>query len=154
MPDEIGFVQHIEHAQTSPRRFVHIGRADPSTSGPDGGFAELALRCAIERDVIGQDQVCLPIDPQSIRGYVDPLSGQLVQFLEQAARIDDHTGAQHTRNPRVQDTRWSQVELERLSTRHNRVSGVVAAAESGHNVRFTGQHVGDFAFSFVAPLGP
>ena len=35
----------------------------------------------------------------------------------------------------------------------NRVAGVVAALRADDDVRLLGQHVNDFAFAFVAPLG-
>ena len=35
----------------------------------------------------------------------------------------------------------------------DRVAGVVAALRADHDVRLFGQHVDDFAFAFIAPLG-
>ena len=35
----------------------------------------------------------------------------------------------------------------------NRVAGVVAAGVADDDIRLLGEHVNDFAFAFVAPLG-
>ena len=54
---------------------------------------------------------------------------------------------------RAQNPRRNQVEDVFLLADKNRVPGVVAALGADDDVRLVRQHVNDFSFAFVAPLG-
>jgi hypothetical protein len=53
----------------------------------------------------------------------------------------------------MQDPGRHQVQLPRLAIADDRVAGVVPALEAHDRIGTLGEHVGDLAFTFVAPLG-
>ena len=78
---------------------------------------------------------------------------QPANFADQAHRVDHHAVADNTDLAPPQDARGDKMENEFLLANEDRVAGVVAALSADHHVGLAGEHVDDFAFAFVAPLG-
>ena len=134
------------------RRFVAVGRADAALGGADLvlAFERLALR--VQLAVIGKHQV---------RGFAEEqvavdLDPELAQPSISSTRL---TGSTTTPLPMThilflrRMPGRDQVQDVFLPFDEDRVPGVVAALRAHDDVRLLGQHVDDFAFAFIAPLG-
>ncbi len=95
-----------------------------------GGFAE--------------EQVAVDLDAELAQG---------LDLLDQADRIDDDAVADDAGLAPAQDAGGDEVQHIFLPFEVDGVAGVVAALRANDHVRLLGQHVNDFAFAFVAPLG-
>ena len=145
-------VEHVLDADPEPRRLVGVAGADAALRRPDLELAELRLAGGVEEHVVGHDQVRVRGDPQ--RADVDPAAAEPVELLDQHVRVDDDAVADRAGEPRMEDPRRDQVELELLAVADDRVAGVVAALKADHERCPLGEQVDDLALSLVAPLGP
>ena len=70
----------------------------------------------------------------------------------QMVKVNDHAGAQHTYNIRVQDAGGEQVQNKLALLGHNSVPGVVSALIAGYDIGIFGQQVDDTALALIAPV--
>ncbi len=144
-------VEKVLHADAQTRGLVGVAGADAPAGGADLQSAELGLAGGVEQQVVGHDQVGVGRDPQP--ADVDPPRPQRVELVDQHARVDHDSVADHAALARIQDPRGDQVELPLLIAPHDRVAGVVAALKSHDGVAVLGEQVGDLALALIAPLG-
>ena len=70
----------------------------------------------------------------------------------QMVKVNDHAGAQHAYNIRVQDAGGEQVQNKFALLGHNGVPGVVSALITGYDIGVFGQQVDDTALALIAPV--
>ena len=147
-------VGKVTGADAATVHLVLVARADASAGGADlgvpglGGFAR-----AVHAAVVRHDDVGLRADHQPAGGHVNALGVQLVQFLAEDDRVQDHAVADEALLARMKDTRGDEVQDALLAVDHQGVPRVVAALETDDGVRALGEHVDDLAFALVSPLG-
>ena len=75
-----------------------------------------------------------------------------LHLVREVVEVDDHTGAQHTGDIRVQDAGGQKVQDELALFGDDGVSGIVAALIAGNDIGVFGQQVDDAAFALIAPI--
>ncbi len=75
-----------------------------------------------------------------------------LHFICEMVKVDDHAGAQHTGDIRMQDAGGQQVQDELALLGDDSVSGIVAALIAGNDIGVFGQQVDDTAFALIAPV--
>ncbi len=118
---------------------------------PICSLPELRLAGGVEQHVVRHDQVRVGRDPQ--RARVDLAVAQPVELVGEHLRVDHRPVADHAQLVGIEDPARHQVQLEHLVAAHDCVAGVVAALEAHDRIGTLGEHVGDLALPFVAPLG-
>ena len=101
------------------------------------------------------------IREHQVRGFADEqvafaLHAELAQpidFRDQADGVDDHAVADDAQLAFAQNAGGHKVQDVFLFADEDRMTGVVAALCADHDIGPLGQHVDDFAFAFIAPLG-
>ena len=90
---------------------------------------------------------------EKIAVRLDAELAEPVDFLHQAERVDDDAVADDAELAFAEDARRHQVQDIFLFADEDGVAGVVAALSADDDIRPLGQHIDDFAFAFIAPLG-
>ena len=142
-------VEQVLDADPEPRGLVGVGRPDTAPRRPDLELAEPPLARTVDRDVPGHDQVRVARDPERLRGDAPAL--EVVDLLQQHARVDDAAGAEDAHLP-GEDARGQVPELERLAVDDDGVARVRPALVAADEVRLLREQVDDLAFPLVAPL--
>jgi len=93
-------------------------------------------------------------DHETRGAHVDALGGQGVDFAKEDGRIKHHAVADEAYFARVQNARGDEVQHALLATHNKGVPSVVAALKANDGGAFLRQHIHDFAFALIAPLGP
>src|SRR5207253_3060452 len=106
------------------RRLVRIGRPDAAARRPDLELPEPPLARAVERDMPGHDQVRVPGESHALRRDAPRL--EVVELLDEHARIDDAAGTEHTLLA-PEDPRGHVLELVRLAVGDDRVARIRTA---------------------------
>ena len=75
-----------------------------------------------------------------------------LHLIREVVEVDDHTGAQHTGDIRVQDAGGQKVQDELALFGDDGVPGIVAALIAGNDIGVFGQQVDDAAFALIAPI--
>ena len=124
-------VEQILDADPEPGRLVRVRRPDPAARRADLQLPEPPLARAVERDVPRHDQV-------RVAGEADGLGRdaarlELVELLDEDARVDDEAGAEHALLA-PQDPRGHVLELVRLAVGDDRVARVGAALVAADEV--------------------
>src|ERR1051325_2862678 len=145
-------MNQIDDTQPGAGRLVAIGRSDAALRRADLVFAFENLALFVELAVIGQYQMrCLT--QKQVAVHVDLQLAQAFDFFDETDRIDDDSIADDAFLALAQNAGRNQVQDVFLLAQENRVAGVVAALSADYNVRVFRQHVDDFAFALVTPLG-
>ena len=84
---------------------------------------------------------------------LDAELAQSLDFLDEADGVHDHAVADDAEFVFAEDARRNEMQDVFLFADENGVPGVVAAGVADDDVRVFGEHVNDFAFAFVTPLG-
>jgi hypothetical protein len=111
-----------------------------------------ALARLVERDVPVEDHVRAAGDahPRGVAQHALPLD--LVELVEQHARIHHHAGPDQVHRARLEDPRRHQVQDGLLAVHDQGVPGVVAAVEAHHQIGRERKPVDDLALALVPPL--
>ena len=88
-----------------------------------------------------------------LRGDLDPLFGEAVDFIEQGNGIHDHTVANNALLTGPEDAGGNEVKNVFLTVANNGVASVVTALSPHHDVGFLREEVDDLSLTFIAPLG-
>ena len=136
-----------------PQRLVGVGRADAAPGRSDLELAEPPLARLVDREVPRHDHVRVARDVHASRGR-EPARLELVELLEEHARVDDAAGADHARSCRVTTPLGICADLVRLVADDDRVPCVRAALIAAHEIRVLREQVDDLALAFVSPLRP
>jgi hypothetical protein len=151
-----GGIGQVARAQAPARHFVFVGRADAAHGGADGGSAPRCFDRAVERHVVGKNQMRAVADQQVPVRHLDGLRAQPVHLFQQGARGHHHAVADHTGFARVRDAGGNQMQDELLifpiAADDDGMAGVMAALIPRDNVEVRCDQVNDLAFAFVAPL--
>ena len=107
----------------------------------------------VELLVQRQDQRGVVRYAQALRGDVDPLALEPIDFLKECARIDHDAVADHGQLPRPHHARRQQRQLVGRPVDDERVARIMSTLEANDDVGLLGQPVDDFALPFVPPLG-
>ena len=146
-------VNQIVHAQADARRLVAIGRADATLGRADFVFALEHLALRVQFAVIRKNDVRRLAQDEILRADLDADFFQSLNFLDEADRVNDHAIADDAQFALAQDAGRHEVQDIFLPADENGVAGVVAAGVTDDDIRLLGEHINDFAFAFVAPLG-
>ncbi len=145
-------VEQVRHADADARRLVRIGRSHALAGGADAPLAGLGLTGAVQRRVIGHDEVGVLRDVEvAVEG--DTASDQRLHLVDQRGRVDDHAAADDAPAARVEDAGGDRLEHELLLAHHDGVPGVVPALVADGHVDTGRQHVHHLPLALVAPLG-
>jgi len=145
-------IDQIDHPQTRSSCFVTISGADAAFGGANFVFAFENFALGVELAVIGKNemgrfaQVKIAVD-------FDPEFAETFDLTDEADRIDDDSITNHTNLFLAQNARGDEMEDVFLAADVNGMAGIVAALCADDDVRFFGEHVDNFAFSLIAPLG-
>ena len=102
--------------------------------------------------MVGHDQVGFFTDLDLVRRDVDPLVGQVIDFIQEHFRVHHHAVSQQAGFP-LEDARRDQMADELLPVDHHGVAGVVSPLEADHHVRHFCQQVHDLSLALIPPLG-
>jgi hypothetical protein len=100
--------------------------------------------------MVGHDNLAA-VGNQQVRCR-DPASQDMVDFLEQGRDIQGHTIADDIRDMTVKDARRQLVQGKFAVVVDDGVAGIGAALVTNDNIGLAGKHVGNLAFSFIAPV--
>jgi cytochrome c biogenesis protein CcmG/thiol:disulfide interchange protein DsbE len=145
-------VNQIDHTQSSTGSLITVGRPDPPFCGADLVLAFEYLALGIQFAVVREDDVG-GLAQKQIAADFDSEFAQPFYFLDQADRVHHDSIANHTNFLFAQYARGHQVKNVLLALDVDGMPGIVAALSADHYIRLLGQHIDDFAFAFVAPLG-
>ena len=130
---------------------VLVARPDAAAGRADGPAVAGALDDPLFFHVVREDDVGvvadLEVGPDWHVGFEE-----LVDLFEQPRRVDHDAVADHRRDPRLQDARRQQRELESAAAPDDRVPGVGPAVVADDEVVVVGEEVDDLALGLVAPL--
>ena len=146
-------IHQIVHAQADARGFVAVGGADAAFGGADFIFALDYFALGVQFAVIGKTTWAVSLSRKFLAATLTLIFLQSLDFGDEAERVDDHAVADDAQFIFPQDARRDQVQDVFFFADENGVPGVVAAGIADDDVRVLGEHVNDFAFAFVAPLG-
>src|SRR5581483_7151509 len=142
-------VEEILDADPEPERLVGVRRADAAPGGADLELPEPALARLVDRQVPRHDHVGVARQPDELARQAAAL--EVVELLDQDARVDHAAGADHAL-PAADDPRREVAELEGLAGDDDRVAGVRPAVVAADEVGVARQQVDDLALALVPPL--
>src|SRR5207249_10489140 len=88
-------VEKVGHTDPDARRLIDIGGSDPLAGGADPPLAELGLRGAVERRVVGHDQMRVLRD-EEVAVERDAALHERFHLLDQRPRVDNDAAADDT----------------------------------------------------------
>ena len=141
--------KQIGKSHAGARDPVHVGGSDAAAGRSDRDGAR-ALVCLISRHVVRKDHV-RPIRDLQARD-VDADCCERIELRDQRLQIDDRSAADEELHVRMHHARRNDSQCELPVADHDRMSGVIAAAEARDHVVAGGIQVDDASLSFVAPL--
>ena len=144
-------VEEIGHADPRARRLVHVGGSDALTGGADPPLAELRLGGAVERRVVGHDQVRVLRD-EEVAVERDTSLHERLHLLDKRPRVHDDAAADDAAAAGVEDAGGDRVQDVLLTPDDHRVAGVVAAGEPRDDVDVGREEVDDLPLALVPPL--
>jgi hypothetical protein len=100
-----------------------------------------------------QDERGIVCDTKILRGHADTLRGELVDLRDERMRVEYDSVADQRQFARTNYPRRQQAQFEGRAAYDQRVSGIVAALETDHDIGPLRQPVDDLSLAFVAPLG-
>jgi hypothetical protein len=143
----------VGDADATAGDLVFVTRADAAPRRADLGLTGRPFTGDVEGAMPDENDVCATGDAQT-RGILQDATGlERFDFLEQDCGIDDDAGTDQVDGSRVEDAGGNYVEDRRFAIHDQRVAGVVAALEPGHEIRTRTEPIYDLAFAFIAPLG-
>ena len=142
-------IPKIQHAHTTARDLVFVGRTDAATSRADGfaGRARLVHELVVRHHQMG---ALAHVQPPL---HVHTIGDQLVDFREQRLRVHDHAVADRTPHAGVQDAARDLVQHERFVPDMHGVAGIRPALIAHHPIGLLGEDIHQLALPLVAPLG-
>ncbi|KAI3478079.1 hypothetical protein L1887_60010 [Cichorium endivia] len=149
-------VVEVVDTQTGARRLGRVGRTDALLGGADAATAELDLLEAVDNLVEVEHEVSSVRDEETAVA-VEALLLDVVQLGEERRHVHHHARADESGTTRVDETRGEQVEVElgldAVDVGDDGVAGVVAAGAACADVHLAAEHIGELAFTLIAPLG-
>ena len=145
-------VEKIGNAQAAAAHFVFVGGADAARGGADLYAAGRILRGQFDHAVVGQDYVGA-IRDEKTAVHLDASCAQRVHFFQERQRIEHNAVANHAAAAGAQHAARDQLQNEFLAVDDDGVAGVVSAGVAGNDGELLRQHVDDFPFALIAPLG-
>src|SRR5580704_4485757 len=145
-------IQQIGYEQATPAHFVLISGADAAGSGPDLHSSRRIFGSQLDQAVVGKNHM-RPVADEEVAVYFHPGIPQRPNFLEEGHGVKHDAIANDAAAAGAQDAAGHQLQNELLAFDNDRVSGVVAAGIARHHGEILREHVDDFAFALVAPLG-
>ena len=88
-----------------------------------------------------------------LRRHADAVFLQPFHLADEADGVEHHAVADDAELVLAQDAGRDEVQHRLLALDDDRVAGVVAAGVTHDDLRRLREHVNDFAFAFIAPLG-
>ena len=143
----------IGHAETGAGDLVTVSRADAALGGADLVLALECLAEAVEFPVPRHHEMGAVADEEVLGVHLDPAIGEPLDLGNQSNGVDDHAVADDAKLALAENAGRDQVEDILLVAVDNGVAGVIAPLATDDDVDLAGQHVDDFAFAFIPPLG-
>ena len=94
----------------------------------------------------------LAADQQTRAFHHVPGRAQTGQLFHQGGRVNDDAADDHTNGSLVERARGDEMQYGLMAFDHQRVSRVVAALKTDHDVGIGRQQIDDLALALVAPL--
>ena len=150
------FVQMEQVAQTQGlfAVFVAVGVGDAAPGGAEGAplFGQAVFFQTILHLVPGHRDGGLVGELQVFGADLHAAGLDGLHLIREVVEVDDHTGAQHTGDIRVQDAGGQKVQDKLALFSNDGVPGIVAALIAGNDIGVFGQQVDDAAFALIAPI--
>ena len=143
-------VKKLADLETDLGVLVRVKRRDAGLRGAKRPAAESLLFILVKQRVVRHQHV-RAVRHQKVR-FGHSLAGQRLEFIDQVRYIESNAVADDIRDVIIKNARGQQMKREAAIVIDDRVAGVGAALETDDDIRLHGKHVGDLAFSLVAPV--
>ena len=143
-------VKHVLHTQTRTIHLIHIRRAHTALGGADKILAKLLLVSSVQIFVIWHHDVGITGNLQRIAR--NTLCLQHVYLTQENFGINNTTVANNGIGILIHNARRYLMKRKLSVSGNNRMSCVCTTGIPAHNVKISGNKIGNFTFSFVAPL--
>ena len=143
-------VYQVSHPDAQPRDLVCIGRPNPTSCRADFGTFSHPLLGTVQYPVIRHDDVRPVADPQILRAHSTRL--EVVQFLDEDSRVDDHSVPDDSKLARPQDAGRKMMQREQFLADFDGVPSVVPSLESHDHVGLVRQEIDNLTFALISPL--
>src|SRR5579863_633278 len=145
-------VQQISHAQAPAAHLVLVSRANAAGGGPNLYPSRRIFSGEFDQAMVRQDYMRAVAD-EEVAVHLDAGVAERADFLEECHGVEDDSVANDAAATGTQNAAGHQLQNELLAIDDDSVSGIVAAGIAGHDGEVLREHVDDFAFALVAPLG-
>ena len=154
VPEQV-FVEQFADFDSSAEDLIAIAWPDAAAGGADFGPLFLcSFDAGIKHPVVGHDQVGILADHKPFRCDRQAVVLKFLHLVQENARIQDHSVADHAFFVFIQDPGRNEMEDILFALNHQGMSGIIATLKSYNIIRMPCQQVNDFAFAFITPLGP
>jgi hypothetical protein len=103
--------------------------------------------------MVGEDEVS-GLGDEQVGGFDDDaLAAEFVDFLDEAEGVHDDAVGDNAEFIRPEDAGRDEVEDVFDTVVDDGVASIIATCGAYDDVRFVGEIIDDFAFSFITPLG-
>src|SRR6202012_5247127 len=131
---------------------VLVGRSYATAGGSDLFTAGCAFGGQLNYAVIGEDDL-RAVGYEELAIDTDAPVAQLLDFAQEGDRVEHHAVANHALAAGPQHAAGNQLQNKLLLAMNDRVPGVVPARVARHRAEPLAEHVYNFAFALIAPLG-
>ena len=140
----------VADPEPDPPNLVAVGRADAAPGGTQAIVAPDAFLELVEERVVAHHHVRALADDQVVG--LEAALPELVDLLQQDARVDHHPVADDAGAGRVEDAAGQELELELAVLGDDGVARVVATLAPDGEVGPLGEEVDYLALALIAPL--
>lgn len=148
--EDVVVVEELAELESGLGELVGVEGGDAGARGAEGAAGEAFLFVLVEEDVVGHDELGAVGEQQA--GGGDAAGDEGVVFGLEDGEVEGDAVGDDVGDVGVEDAGGEGVERELAEVVDDGVAGVGPALEADDDVGLRGEHVGELAFAFVAPV--